>query len=49
MSDELVNQLYMALQAISGCPKGCQCCKEHRDQMNAALAEFLNRWREQAD
>ena len=38
-------KLWEALQAISACPHGCKCCKEHEAKMIAALSEFLNRWR----
>lgn len=49
MSDEektrLLNQLYQALQGISGCPGKCQCCEAHTKQMRAALTEYVQSWR----
>lgn len=45
MIDELTEEMFQALQGISGCPRGCKCCPEHAEKMREALAQFLERWR----
>lgn len=51
MSDadkKLLDEMYQALQGVSGCPGKCKCCPEHEAAVRAALAAFLNRWRQEA-
>lgn len=45
MIDELTEELFQALQGISGCPGRCQCCPEHAEKMREALKSFLDRWK----
>ena len=44
--EALAHELYLALQAITSCPKGCKCCSQHESPALAALMKFVNRWRE---
>jgi len=43
---DLANMLYLALQAITSCPRGCKCCPQHESPALQALMKFVNRWRE---
>jgi hypothetical protein len=44
--EALAHELYIALQGITSCPRGCQCCINHRGQALKTLMDFVNRWRE---